>query len=315
MYHVSKTMRLGIVIFLSLVLVVCVLWYTMSRITTGSTEHAVKTSVGMGEGASMQYATNDMAIREERGDVRTVSPGIAPSPDMDGSVVAPEATERLIIRNGSLSVVVDDVRAAVSTVHQIAADVGGFVVSSNIYEYEAEAPSAHVSIRIPATDFDAGVSSLRALGQVEHESMTGRDVTEEYVDLKAQLGNLEATEAQFLSIMTRATEISDVLAVQRELSNVRREIERIEGRLQYLEESAAYSLITVSLATDPKELPLVEEGEWRPLVELRQALRSLVSFGQGIVSALIWLAIYAPVWIIVFFVGRFVYRKWVNTMS
>jgi PKD repeat protein len=83
--------------------------------------------------------------------------------------------------------------------------------------------------------------------KVTSENSTSKDVTEEYVDLKAQLGNLEATEAQLLQIMQKADKVEDILKVQQELSRIRGQIEQTRGRMQFLERTTSTSLIEVSL--------------------------------------------------------------------
>lgn len=205
------------------------------------------------------------------------------------------AVDRLIIKTGSVSMVVSDVRAAIKAISDYATAKGGFVVSSNVSKYDV-AVSGDVTIRIPSTVFEQGVSDVKAMGEVQSESVYGQDVTEEYVDLDAQLTNLRATEAQFLEIMKKAVKIEDVLAVQRELSAVRSEIERITGRMKYLQESASFSTLSVYLSTDPLSLPAVDDDTWKPFAVVKEALRSLVGEAQDLVDVLIWVVIYIPIW-------------------
>ena len=159
------------------------------------------------------------------------------------------------------------------------------------------APNATVVIRVPVQSFNEIVSQIKSVGEVRSESINGQDVTEEFVDLEAQLKNLRATETQFLEIMKRATQIQDILAVQRELMNVRSSIESMEGRMKYLSESADYSTITVYLSSDSSSLPIVDSSdEWKLVGEIKEALRSLLEFGKEFVSIVIRVVIFAPVW-------------------
>ena len=222
---------------------------------------------------------------------------------MDGEVMEESGSvddlvsERMIIKTGSLSLVVEDVRDAIAQITTYAEANGGFVVSSNTYKYDLSL-SGDVVIRIPSEVFDKGVGDVKALGEVTSESVYGQDVTEEFVDLEAQLTNLRATETQFLEIMKRAVEIEDVLAVQKELNWVRGDIERIEGRMKYLQESSTLSTLTVYLATDPAGLPIVDdEDTWKPIAVVKDAVRALIDAGQWVVNAGIWVVIYSPVWI------------------
>ena len=105
-----------------------------------------------------------------------------------------------------------------------------------------------ISIRIPAENYDKTIAELRKLAKsITNESTSSQDVTEEYTDLASRVKNLEATETQLLKIMESANKTEDVLAVQRELTQVRGEIEQAKGRLQYLERTTSTSLIQISL--------------------------------------------------------------------
>lgn len=203
--------------------------------------------------------------------------------------------DRLIIKTGNVSMVVSDVRAAIKSISDYAVAKGGFVVSSNVSKYEV-AVNGDVTIRIPSAVFEQGVSDVKAMGEVQSESVYGQDVTEEYVDLDAQLTNLRATEIQFLEIMKKAVKIEDVLAVQRELSAVRSEIERITGRMKYLKESGSFSTLSVYLSTDPLSLPAVDDDTWKPFAVIKESVRSLIGEAQDLVDVLIWVVIYIPIW-------------------
>lgn len=234
-------------------------------------------------------------------------------PPVQPSSASPDTTvgqERLIIKNGQLSMVVEDVRAGAEWIGNWAQQKGGFLVSSNIYD-EYDSPRADVTVRVPVDVFDEGVEELKAVGEVKSENVTGRDVTEEFVDLDAQVKNLKATEEQFLSIMRQATKIADVLAVQRELTSVRSQIDRIQGRMNYLQKSAQLSTLTVHLSTDPESLPVVDEDDsWKPIATIKDAARSLVDVAKWFGNLVIWIVIFIPVWIALWLLVRVGIRTW-----
>ena len=89
--------------------------------------------------------------------------------------------------------------------------------------------------------------------------------------------------------------MDEALKVYRELTKIRGQIERIQGRLNYLSKCADMSTITVNLRPKAKEAPIVKAG-WQPLETLKNALRSLVSVAQGLINLGIWLLIFSPVW-------------------
>lgn len=212
------------------------------------------------------------------------------------------APDRLIVKTGQLAMVVKDVRSTVQAVVQYATKSGGFVVNSDIHE-SGGAPYATVVVRVPAKVFDQGIGEVKALGEVQSESVSGQDVTEEYVDLESRLKNLRATEEQLLAIMKRSGSIPDVLAVQRELMYVREQIEQIQGRMKYLRESADLSTLTVHLSTDPSSLPVLDNDErWKPLATLKDAAGDLVEVGKVVGNLLIRLVVFIPLWLVIWLV-------------
>ena len=202
------------------------------------------------------------------------------------------AVERKIVKTGNISLEVEDVAKAMDEVAEVADELGGYVVSSHKYERK-KGISGSVTIRVPADRFDEAFERLRQLAiNVPQESTEARDVTEEYVDLQARLRNLEATEAQYLALLEKATTVEEMLKVQQALSNVREEIERIEGRMKYLERTSDMSLIEVSL----EETKALAEP-WSASNAFRSAVRGLTTFGRGLATAVIWLGIFCWVWI------------------
>ncbi len=157
------------------------------------------------------------------------------------------ATERMIVRTGDMSLVVADVARAIEEIAKLADSLEGYVVSSNSWR-EGDRLVGTIAIRVAAEQFDYAVGALRQMAvEVNSESTSSKDVTEEYVDLSAKLHNLEASEAQLLELMKQAGKVEEILEVQRELAETRGEIEQTKGRMQYLEQTSATSLIEVHL--------------------------------------------------------------------
>jgi hypothetical protein len=157
------------------------------------------------------------------------------------------AEDRMIIRNGYMQLVVDDVNAAMAQITSLAGTYGGFVVNSNVQENQSRLYGT-ISIRVLSEHFNDVLTALRTMAvEVRSESTSGQDVTEEYTDLTAKLRNLEAAEAQLLKLMEQAGQVTDILEVQRELVKTRGEIEQTKGRMQYLEQSSDLAFIQVTL--------------------------------------------------------------------
>ncbi len=166
---------------------------------------------------------------------------------------ATEAIDRKIIRNGELTLETDSPTEGLRKITAAAESHGGFVVTSEFKQNPVAAgakPSQTVIViaRVPATRFASALDQIRNAGErVIQERVSGQDVSEEYLDLEARIRTKKALEAQFLEIMKQARKVEDALEVQRELADVRTEIEGFEGRRRFLENQAALSTITTTL--------------------------------------------------------------------
>lgn len=231
----------------------------------------------------------------EMAKVSTMGVGMAPPYIPEAAPV--ESSDRLVIRNTNLSLKVNDVRKAIDGISAIAQGLGGFMVDSSLDIPEGGA-TGNISVRIPSDKLDQGLVSIRALGvKVVSENVVGTDVTSEYVDIEARLSTLLKTKAKFEQIMESAVRIEDLLNVQRELINLQSQIDSLRGQQKYLTQTSKLSLVTVYLATDELALPFAPEQPWRPSVIFKQAVRSLVGSARGLGTALIWIVVYAPVWL------------------
>lgn len=227
-------------------------------------------------------ASEMMGFAEGRGIPSPISP-------QTGGSTAAEVDQKLI-KTGSLDLVVDSVPETASKLSVIASGKGGFVQDSSVSEREDGTHYGSVTIRVPAAQFEATVAEAKGLARlVRNESVSGQDVTEQYTDLQARLKNARAQETAYLDIMRRAGSIEDILAVQRELSQVRAQIESMEGSLKYLENATSYSTLSVSLSEEPSvRLP---SKEFRPISAAREAAQALITVLQGLVIFAIWFAI------------------------
>lgn len=237
---------------------------------------------------------------------KSISSDMAYAPESSGGGSGETAVaDRKIVRTGSLTMDVSDISKSQADITDIAIQYKGYVVSSNQHA-DQEEPSGYISIRIPAGSFNDVIQKLRALAlKVTYENTNSQDVTEQYMDLEAQLKNYQATEAQYLELLKKADNVKDILEVQRELSNVRGNIERVKGRMQYLERTSDMSLIEITLK---KSKPL-GESTWDIAGIFKSAVDGLIVVGKAILGILIWLLVFSPLWIIVLVIIFLIRRK------
>ena len=161
-------------------------------------------------------------------------------------------SDRQIIRNGTLVLMVADLEDAVASIRDLLDRIpGAFFANSEIKPVRDRRPSV-VTLRIPAGAFDEAVADLKALAvEVLEEQTRAEDVTEAYTDLHIRLRNLVAAEEQFLVLFKRAEKVQDILEIQDRLQRIRGEIERLRGRLNVLEDRVALATVLVLLHPPP----------------------------------------------------------------
>jgi len=258
-----------------------------------------------------------------------MEPGMAPEPATDfssdvtanGAGFDTAAVERIVIQNADLSIVVIDPEAKLDEIAKMAEGMGGFVVSKNVYQTytsnNLQVPEGNITVRVPAEKLDEALEKIKADAvEVQNEDRSGQDVTRDYVDLQSRLKTHEQAAEQLSKILEEKTESAEVIDVFNQLVYHREQIEMLKGQINYYEEAAALSAVSVHVSAEETLQPLEIAG-WRPAGVARDALQTLINFFQGFVNFLIWLIILiipagililALLWV-VWRIFRFVWRK------
>ncbi len=225
---------------------------------------------------------------------------------------------RLLIKTGTLGLTVQDVDAAFGRAGAIARQYGGDVLQYTNSK-NGDRRVADVTLQVDSGQFEAAMAALRELPDVVErrtDKAEATDVTEEFVDVQAQITNLEATEHQLRDIMAKATRTEDILNIQREITSVRSQIERLKGRANYLDRRAALSTIALHLETPvvaaaPPTPP--EVAGWRFTTVVANAWASSLQLLQGIGTVVITLAVFCwwlvPLALLAFLGFRFLRRR------
>ncbi|MEJ2264614.1 MAG: DUF4349 domain-containing protein [Anaerolineales bacterium] len=227
---------------------------------------------------------------------------------------AEETAERIVIKNASLDIIADHPDQVLDTIGKMAEEMGGFIVSANLYQDSlpsgAQVPRGSITIRVPAERLDEAISRIEEQSDqpVQNKTINSQDVTREYIDLQSRLRNLEAAESQLLKIMDQATKTEDVLSVHNQLTQVREQIEVTKGQIQYYEQSARLSSISTNILPTELVEPL-SIGGWQPVGVARNAVQALINGLQILVNAGIWLVLFMlPILLVIFLPLFFIAR-------
>jgi len=154
---------------------------------------------------------------------------------------------RQIVRTASLRMEVKKVPPAVEKVQGWVSELGGYIESQNSFSED----SASLVCHVPASQREKFTEQIKTLGELMSESLSAQDITNAMTDLDAELSNLYRLRNRMKALVERADKIDDILTLERELN-------RIQSRIDYLEQSErnnkkAVAFSKVSLALDEKE--------------------------------------------------------------
>ena len=259
---------------------------------------AAPSGTGVGENAAsadMAASAGSAAAPSSAGGEERVEGGARASlPGFDGEKIA---------KTAELAVRAEDVRESASGAQEVAARFGGSVASSRINGGDGTV-SADLVLSVPSGEFEAALDELRGLGEVIIDNVGGEDVTEEFVDLQSRERNLLAAERSLLRLYDEAESVDDALSIERELTDLRGQIEVVQGRIQYLEDRTTTSRIALEIQP-PEKLaevrPALEPARavstaWNAslafLGTVAGAVLSVVVFGWWLAPALVGAAIF-----------------------
>jgi hypothetical protein len=248
-----------------------------------------------------------------------------PSRGMMDAVVAsamPDATvpsvpmadeTRKLIRTVQLEMVVAHVDSVSRWAQDLSTRMGGYSTDVNVWEQDG-VPHAVLTLRVPATRLDAALTQLRGWSKrVEHEQQSVQDVTDQFVDVEARLRTLKSTEKELLLLLDesrqRNQKLDGIMAVYRELTEIRSRIEQLQGQRDALAKMAALSTIQIQLRPDEKAHPVAGTG-WQPGDTVRASVRALVTNLRGIADALIVVAVVVIPTVAFFAVPAWLGARW-----
>ncbi len=231
---------------------------------------------------------------------------------------------RLVIKEGTLEIMVEDTDAAVERALDIANTYNGYVLKQRVWDGEDRRYRyADITFGMPADDFEGLSQGLKTLGTVLDETADGQDVTDEYGDQLAHLESLYATQERMRTFLEQADTITDTFTVHQELLKIEEEIGEVQGRANYLENRAASASLTVkivpfiptptpspTLTPTPTATPtpLPTPVEWRPGDTAETAVVTLQNTSQSVADVIIYFGILWCPWLL--FLGFIIFIIW-----
>jgi hypothetical protein len=247
----------------------------------------------------------------------TTATGSVEEGDVDDFVGVLTPTDRKVIYDAEMQLEDAETRATFERLTALVQGSGGFVAAATVQEVEEEddQPFISMTVRVPADRLTATLTAIRQeADRVVSESLVSQDVTEEFVDIEAQLRNLRALETELLALLAELRDNTDadpskLLQVFEQIRQTRGEIERLEGRKQLLENLVAMATLQIGITPTLASAPIVGEPAWEPLTVAKGALRDTVQALQAVADFLIRFALNVlPILVIT--VGPFALAGW-----
>jgi len=247
-----------------------------------------------------RVVTETVTVEGETVEVTRVVSG-AVSENANASVADAQSQARLIIKNGELAIMVMDTETAVATATQLVAELGGYIISQQIFDTQFGLSAANMQLAVPVTQFESALNQLRELGEVTNDFAGGQDVTDEYVDLGSRLDNLIATRDRLRTFLDDAETVEEALRVNDQLKQVEEEIAIIQGRRNFLSDRSAFSTIDLSLQPllpTPTPSPIPTAESWRPGNTAQVAVVNLQESAQNTADFSIYYGIVCGPWLL-----------------
>ncbi|MFB7637971.1 DUF4349 domain-containing protein [Peribacillus butanolivorans] len=196
--------------------------------------------------------------------------------------------ERMVIHQAQFQLKVKNLEKTQMKIERKANEYGGYVVESNVYREDEEMVEGSITVRIPEARFqDFLVVTEGQASEVVERNVTGQDVTEEYVDLKARLKSKRTVEERLLAFMKDAKKTEDLLKISSDLATVQEEIEQLVGQIKYLENQTSFSTVTISLSQDHIIVPGIDNKKLNTWERTKKQFATSANFLLKAVSGLI----------------------------
>lgn len=214
--------------------------------------------------------------------------------------------DRKIIKTASISIEVMNVEKAKNKIKNKIKEVKGITESFYSYDYNDKI-AYDLEIRVPTSALNDVLKYIKSLGLMLHETCSVKDVGEYYKDTENRLKNLLARRDRLREMMQTKTDgLSDIIAVDRELSSVQNQIERLEKQIKKIDKDINYSRLRVKIVPEMKIKKFGMDG-WKFRTSWNKAVNSLIGLTQDFIDLLIGIVVFIPIWI--FIVLYFVWVK------
>ena len=227
--------------------------------------------------------------------------------EVSGSPVNPDngqsinISDRKISKNAQLEIKVKSLDDSMNFITNKTNSYKGYIVSSSSYapNTDYETKTANISLRVPSDSLDQFLKEIKTYAkETIHESIFTQDITEEYIDVKAKITSMESSEQRLTKLLDKTESVKEIVEVEKELSRLRADIDSLKGRFKFIENSVVTSLVRIYMEEIPNPVS-ISDPSWNTRDIALDAIKALSSFGQFIISVIVFIFVFTPVWILI----------------
>ncbi|WP_010281032.1 DUF4349 domain-containing protein [Bacillus timonensis] len=272
---------------------------------------ACSSSSSQEDSAGGSAKSDDMSVREsaKMEEKAEMENNVDQSTKETAATTEVKATNRMVIYNAELNLEVKDFKKAQTTIESLVNQMAGYIVNAQIYDSEEGQMGGSITVRIPQDKFQTFLEKAEDISvKLHNRTVSGQDVTEEYVDLEARIKSKRAVEDRLLAFMKEAKETKDLLQISADLERVQVEIESLEGRMKYLENQTSLSTVTLTLFENKVEIPGIDKEELNTWEKTKKQFMDSINFLLTAFSGfLVFLLGNSPILLLLVIVGLIVW--------
>lgn len=231
-----------------------------------------------------------------------------------GADVVAAATRQLLARSAGLTLAVKDVTAAATQVRAAAIAAGGMVTDEKLSSVDSPEPVGggvwgSITLAVPSAKLDPTLDALGRIGRVTNRTVASEDVTSQVVDTESRVATMRESVARVRALMTQATRLSDIVALESELASRQADLESLESQLASLKDRVALSPVTVTLTSTSAPAPTPGDDETGFLAGLEAGWRALMAATAVVLTILGGALPFAVVLALLFLPARWAWRR------
>lgn len=226
-----------------------------------------------------------------------------------------EVEDRKIIHKANLSAKVDGLKKTSGEIEEYVKKLSGYVVDSNFYSRE-KSENVSLVVRIPEDSFQPFLDYMdETVEKMTDRTISGEDVTAEYVDLESRLKSKQVVEKRLLEFMENAEKTEDLLQISNELATIQEEIEVLKGKMKYIENQSAYATVEINLSESNVDVPNIAETKlntWdKTKKQFSTSINALLAIGSSIIVFILGnIPVIAVIFIVLIPIYLFIRKRW-----